>query len=985
MSEQITPMQNIDLETDLSGFSVDRIQKIPEIRSTAYIFTHKKTGAKLIHLFNQDPNNLFSVAFRTPVEDSTGVPHILEHSVLCGSKKFPSKDPFQELLKGSLQTFLNALTYPDKTVYPVSSQVEKDYYNLVDVYCDAVFNPLITESTFYQEGWHFELEEIDKPVSIKGIVYNEMKGVFSQFSTHVSRKTISSLFPDTTYFHESGGDPQFITDLTYEQFREFHSKFYHPSNSFIFLYGNLPSAKTLEFLDRNYLSGFDQLKINSRIKTQPLWKEPKEISYDAPAPKEDDGTATVVVSWIFGNSTDPVDSLSGSILSHYLLGTESSPLKRALIDSGLGEDIDDFSGFDAELVQSVFAAGLRRSKPENGRKIKELIFSTLEKEVEKGLDKELLEGALRQVEFSRREIAGGYFPYNLKLADRCYRSWIYDGDPLAHLAFEKPLEIIKKQTSEGGYFEELIRSRLIENPHHLLSVVRASSEMGEKLEFQTEKQARELAADFNENEKIRIRDLTEKLIALQKTPSPPEAVEKIPKLKKSDLPRSERVVPVKEGTCGAVQMLSHPIFTSGIVYLDIGFKMDKIPADLLPFVPIYLELMTRCGAGEYSYEQMSRRIALNTGGIDSSVTCRTKTGTENELFFASFFHGKSLEVRFEDMLKIFDDLFVAPDLSNRKQVKDILFEHRNGMASSVISSGHSYAMTDASAALVRSKYIDEMLGGITQLRFVNELLEGDSVDYVIEACKKLHYFIISRNDCVLSLTAQNPDQFFPVLEKFTEKLPVRTYEKEPVIEEIGREGELKGIEISSAVNFAARAWKIPGKEASDLGNLFLLSRNLSTGYLWDKVRVEGGAYGGMASMSVFHPVFACASYRDPNLKSTLEHFELGLEEVIEGIGQDKVDQSIVGAIGKIDSPRTPHGQGFAESMNILTGYSLEFRQKIRNSILEATTDSMRNAAQKVLTSDSWAVTVLGSSAAFDNASKQGAEFVRESLIPPKKD
>ena len=521
--------QNLQEHTEVSGFRLEKIQPIPELHSSAYIFSHIKTGAHLLHLFNDDPNNLFCAAFRTPVNDSTGVPHILEHSVLCGSKKFPLKDPFQELLKGSLQTFLNALTYPDKTVYPVSSQVERDFYNLVDVYCDAVFNPILTENTFFQEGWHFDVEDLSKPVGIKGIVYNEMKGVFSNFSSHVERKTLSALFPDTTYYYESGGEPDHITDLTYEQFKSFHSRYYHPSNSFIFLYGNLPSQKTLSFLNDNYLQNYQKITIDSAVKLQPIWDNPRSLSIEAPAPQEDNGTATVAMVWIFGQSADPVTSLAGRILTHYLLGTESSPLKRALIDSGLGEDLDDISGFDSDLVQSVFAAGLRKCKPQHSKQVEELILETLKNQVTCGLDTELLQGALRQIEFSLREITGGHFPHNLKLAERCYRSWIYGGDPLAHLAFEKPLSYIKEQySSNTSFFSDLIRVRILENPHRLLSTITASSEMGKKLAQQTEKHAAELASQFGEPEKLHYFKLTQTLLEQQKKPPSQQALGQYP-------------------------------------------------------------------------------------------------------------------------------------------------------------------------------------------------------------------------------------------------------------------------------------------------------------------------------------------------------------------------------------------------------------------------------------------------------------------------
>jgi Zn-dependent M16 (insulinase) family peptidase len=973
--------QNLNAPASLHGFKLYKVQPIPELHSTAYLFTHEQTGANVIHLFNDDPNNLFSIAFRTPVQNSTGVPHILEHSVLCGSNKFPVKDPFQELLKGSLQTFLNALTYPDKTIYPVSSQVEKDFYNLVDVYCDAVFNPLLSENTFYQEGWHFDVEDMSKPIGIKGIVYNEMKGVYSNFSSHVERRTLSALFPDTTYFFESGGDPEKIPELTYEQFRNFHARYYHPSNSFVFLYGNIPSEKSLAFLNDNYLSKFQKIKIDSEVQVQPLWSEPKSLTIEAPAPKEDDGTSTIAMVWIFGPSTDPVLMLAGRVITHYLLGTESSPLKRALIDSGLGEDLDDISGFETDLVQSVFAAGIRKSKPENTQKVKELILDTLESQVRGGLDKELLEGAIRQIEFALREVTGAHFPYNLRLAERCYRSWVYGGDPLAHLAFEAPLSIIKQEHAKGQqFFINLIRERLLENSHHLLATIVASSEMGKKLEQQTEKQSHSLTANFDSARKQACYELTQNLVDQQKKPSPAEALEKLPKLFKSDLPGKGRDIPTNIAEKAGVTIHEHPIFTSGIVYLDLGFDLRAVPQNLLPYIPIYLELLTRCGAAGMNYEQMATRTALSTGGIDSSVSCKTRIGTSDELLFYSFFHGKSLVPRFGEMLDIFKDIIIEPDLDNRKQIKDILLEERNSLNSSIISSGNYFALTRAASYLSKSRAVDEVLGGIEQLRFLDDLVENEKIDLIIKSIKELHSIIINRNAAIVSLTVDNPSSLEHQLGEFLDKLPSFQINPAQYNFPFSKKTQSLGIEISSAVNFVAKVWKLSSADPAGSGLLYLMSRNLSTGYLWDKVRVEGGAYGGSAMMSISHPIFACSSYRDPNLKSTLDHFESGLKEVVSGISQDKVDQSIIGTIGRIDMPLPPHSQGLGETMDLMLGNTPDFRQKLREAVLEADSRKVKETAQMVLGCKDTMITVLGSAAAFDAAGSQGVGFLREPLL-----
>jgi presequence protease len=980
MSQKLPPQQDITTNQLLHGFRVERVEPIAEVHATAYVFTHVKTGARVLHLYNDDPENLFSIAFRTPVHDDTGVPHILEHSVLGGSKKFPVKDPFQEMLKGSLQTFLNALTYRDKTVYPVASQVEKDFFNLVDVYCDAVFHPLLTESTFYQEGWHFEAESTAGPVGIKGIVYNEMKGVFSDFASHVARKTIAALMPDTPYAFESGGDPEHIPDLDYQGFVDFHRRYYHPSNSYIFLYGNLASGKTLQFLTETYLDGFTAAPPCSAIEPQPLWRSPRTLAFEAPAPQTDDGTATVLCSWIFGASTDPLSVLCGTVLSHYLLGMESSPLKRALVDSGLGEDLDDASGFGVEAAQSVFTAGLRKARPEDAEKIQGIILTMLGKQVDNGLNGDLLHGALRQVEFSLREVGGGHFPHHLKLADRCYNSWLYDGDPLAHLSFEKPLSAIKQHLLAGDqFFRETIRDNLLANPHRLLSVITASSQKGRELEQQTERQAVRLSADFTSADRERYANLTNALRRQQNTPASAAALASLPRLARTDLPLLGFDVPCSTGTVAGVPFFAHPIFTSDIVYFDIGFSLRAVPDDLLPYLPLYLELLRRCGAAGFSYEQMATRIALATGGIGTSSFSRTVIGTQDDLFLHAFIHGKSLLSRFGSMLRILSDLCSGPELSNSKQIKDILLEERNNLNASIINNGHQIALLLASSALSPSRGIEERLGGVSQLRFLNALIRNDAIADIIPQLTRLHALLINKNGCVVSVTADDPDALQSEIETFIHDLPGSAAERQKLSISETIQGSPRAIEISSAVNFTARAWRLHGFSPEHYGLLFLMARHLSTGYLWDKVRVEGGAYGGMAIMSIAHPIFSCASYRDPNLAATLGHFEKGLQTIASGVAKDSLDQSIIGAIGRIDQPRPPHSRGFGETIDRLCGYTPELRRRLREAVLAATPEKLTETAQMILALKESSVAVLGSVAALDGAEKEGMMFAREQL------
>jgi Zn-dependent M16 (insulinase) family peptidase len=969
----------------LGGFSIERVTGIPELRSIASVGTHLKTGARLLHLHNDDPNNLFCIAFRTPVSDNTGVPHILEHSVLAGSRKFPLKDPFKELLKGSLQTFLNALTYPDKTIYPVSSQVPSDFFNCVDVYCDAVFHPLLTRETFAQEGWHFDIADPAGPVNIKGIVYNEMKGVFSDFRSHVARRTVSQLLPDTTYSFESGGEPEHIPELTWEAFRAFHQRYYHPSNSFIILYGDIPADESCRFLNDRYLADFERYEVASRITPQTRWTAPRTIQFMAPAPAEHDGFASVILSWLCEPSTDPEAVLLGRIFDHYLFGNESSPLRRSLIDSGLGEDLEEMAGFESDLAQGIFSAGLRKTKPEHAGAIAAIVFDTLRREIEKNLDQEQLEGSLRQIEFRLREISdSGSFPYNLKLAERSLRSWLYGGDPLAHLCFEEPLSALKKRkTDDPGYFARKLKSMVLDNPHCLTTIVVASQSLGAKLENQTEAQAARLSAGFTPADRQNLHALTQRLVASQQEKASPETGVAMPRLNPADLPPENRKTPVMLGEVAGAPWFMHPLFTSGIVYLDIGFDLAALPGELLSFLPLYAELITRCGAAGLGFEEMARRISLSTGGIGSSDVCMHAVGgSADALTFKAFFHGKALPERFDEMLAIFSDLFLQPDLTDTEQINDILFEMRNDLNASVIASGHMFAVGHAAGRIEKSQFIGERTDGIHQLRFLDRLLKNKSSTDIVEAMRTVHRAIINRRGLCLSLTAENPDRFKKPLESFVAALPDGMVTVKPIAFTAQPDPTACAIEINSSVNYVARSWRVDAATPERAGEFIMMARNLSTGYLWEKIRVAGGAYGGMAMASGSHPVFSCASYRDPNLATTLNHFTAALQSLTAPVSMAEVDQGIVGTIGRIDKPQTPHARGFGESLALMSGRTPEYRQRMRAAILAMTPQILADRGRQVLDESMSASTIIGSAAAFDLAAKEGVALTREPLLPP---
>ncbi len=975
-------MTKINMNKSLHGFTVTGIEDVAEIRSQVRMFRHRKTGARVLHMHNDDPNNLFALAFRTPVWNDTGVPHILEHSVLSGSRRFPLKDPFQYLLRSSLQTFLNALTYPDKTVYPASSQVEKDFFNLFDVYCDAVFHPLLTRETFLQEGWHFAVSDMDKPIDISGIVYNEMKGVFSEFSNHVMRKTMSSLFPDTVYRHESGGEPLHITELTHEQLLDYHSRYYHPSNAYIVLYGNIPSEKSLAFLNDRYLDEFNSREVASAIEPQKPWHCPAHIEFDAPGTREDDGLATVAVNWLYGSSLDPMNRIEGKIVSRYLLDTEGSPLRRALIDSGLGEDLAEISGFESELVQNTFAAGLRKANPEACDRITETIYRVLEDQASGNFDAALLEGALRQQEFRLREVEdNGFLPYNLMLAERCFASWIYDGDPLMHLRFSGTIETLKNRlVKEPGYFESIIRERFLDNRHYLVSVVRASSKKGEELARQTRAHVGRLTKDFDSSQKARLYETTKKLSAYQSAPPSSDALASLPQLTMEDLPRKNRVTPAEETTVNGAKMYLHPLSTSGIVYLDCGFDVTGLDKQGLLLLPLLTEVLTRCGAAGYDSAQMATRISRATGGVSSSIHAEARCDGGGTPVISCMVHIKSLQERIDDAQQIVTDVLSAPKLEDPKLVKDCLYEMRNDMSNSIISNGHSYALRHAAAKLDATAWVHECTDGITQLRFLDELLVQDDMESLIVGLKSLFTSCVTQEGLFFSITAEEPRYYLTHVERIARCLPqgpgtgtASGFSQQPRL-------RIHGIEINSSVNFVARAQVLEALSPQRMANALVLSRILSTGYLWQSIRMEGGAYGGFSRYGFSQPVFCFGSYRDPHITRTLDAYDKSLQDVRRHLDAGTLQQNIMGAIGKIDTPRTPHSQGLRETLNRVRGFFPDYRQAIRDAVLSSNIERIREIAGALGDQRNGAVTVLGNRGALDAAQKENVAFQRQTLL-----
>ena len=645
INQSTFPQPTLKTGDILHGFKVLRVQIFADLRVTAYEIEHDKTGAKVLHLHSFDRENLYAIGFRTPPADSTGLPHILEHSVLAGSEKYPLKDVFKELMRSTLQTFINAFTYPDKTIYPAASQIKADFYNLARVYTDLVLKPRLLKETLSQEGHHLELAtpgDLESPLIISGIVYNEMKGAYSSPDSLMFKVIQENLYPDSVYAFDSGGDPDVIPTLTYEKFKKFHRTYYSPTNARFFLYGNIPTAEHLQFLEGE-LAGFNRVKVDSAIHSQPRLTKPRSVRGKYPVGKDEslDHKAMVNIAWMLTENCDYETALFLEIISGLLVGSAASPLRKALINSGLGEDLTPTSGMESDLKQLLFCAGLRNTKNADVKKIEKLIFDTLRNIVAYGFDSELIEGILHQVEFHGKEIVRGSYPYGISLMGHVFQTWLYDGDPLIGLDFPKTIEDIRKRwTADPQIFQKMTKEWLVDNPHRLLAVMEPDPDFSSKKDKIFQKKMKKLKSSLTKEELTKIDVQARKLKAYQSEADTPEAAAMLPKLKLEDIPRAIETIPTQKSTLETVQTLTHDLFTNGIAYVDLVFDLGHIPEELQPYLPLLGKMTTGMGAAGFSYEEMAKRIALKMGGfgydLSAGFTADAKSKLSENGFFFQF-------------------------------------------------------------------------------------------------------------------------------------------------------------------------------------------------------------------------------------------------------------------------------------------------------------------------------------------------------------
>lgn len=936
---------------ELNAYEILEERWIEDVKSTGVILRHKKSGARVALLSNQDDNKVFYIGFRTAPEDETGVPHIIEHTVLCGSEKFPLKDPFVELVKGSLNTFLNAMTYPDKTVYPIASCNDRDFQNLMDVYLDAVFHPNITkyEEIFKQEGWHYELESEDAPITINGVVYNEMKGAYSSPEEVLQNQIFKSLFPDNTYSQDSGGNPLHIPELTYERYLEFYHRLYHPSNAYIYLYGDMDMAEKLDWMDREYLSHYDYLEVHSEIpKQEPFSKTVERCeTYSIASDDSEENATYLAYNRVIEDSLNREYYQAFDVLDYALVSAPGAPLRQALIDAGIGEDV--YGGYDSGYCQPVFSVIAKNANGEDRERFEEIIEETLEKLVREGINKESLLAGINSSEFRFREADFGQFPKGLLYGLNCLDSWLFDDmAPFIHLECLDTFAFLKEQV-QTDYFEKLIERYLLKNTHGSMVVV--SPQRG-KNDGEEEELARRLEAYKNSLSPEEIRKLiadTKHLKEYQEEPTSEEDLRKLPMLSREDI--RKEIIPLsnEELTLNDMKVLLHDIDTNGIDYVNLLFDAEDIPMEDVGYLGMLGTILGYVDTEHYSYGDLSNAINIYTGGISSSANLfpnsvdREKLGVKYEVRI------KVLAENLEQALMLTDEILMTSKLDNVKRLGELVAQTKARLQVMLSNSGNSVAtMRGLSHMSKYGKYQDE-LRGVAFYRSVCEMerLLKEDPKAVTDKLKRICARLFARRRMMISFTArkENYNEARTMLEAHLGKLPEGTVVGERTQVSFVRENE--GFTDASQIQYVVRCGNFVNHGFSYTGVLRILKVILSYDYLWINVRVKGGAYGCSGNF-LRNGETSFSSYRDPNLEKTNEVYE-GIPQYLREFYPDERDMTkyIIGTFGVMDTPMYPEAKGTRSLAAYLGGLTEEMLQRERDEVLGATAEDVRALADLV--------------------------------------
>ncbi|MCI9190796.1 MAG: insulinase family protein [Lachnospiraceae bacterium] len=930
---------------ELTNYEVIEKREIADINSMAILCRHKKTGARVALVSNDDDNKVFYIGFRTTPKDSTGVAHILEHSVLCGSKEFPIKDPFIELAKGSLNTFLNAVTYPDHTVYPVASCNDKDFQNLMHVYLDAVFYPNIyrNEAIFRQEGWHYELDE-NGELSYNGVVYNEMKGAFSSPDSVLFREITTALYPHTTYGCESGGDPKVIPELTYEQFLDFHRTYYHPSNSYIYLYGNMDMAEKLNFIDEHYLSAYDALKVDSEVSTEPAFDAPVRRVREFPISEGENVDENTYLAWNLsvGDTLDRELYVAFQILDYVLCTVPGAPLKKALIDKGIGKDV--YSMYDNDLKQPCFSVVAKGTSADREEEFKDTIREVLEGIVRDGFDRKALLAAINHFEFKYREADFGSFPKGLMYGLNALSSWMYDdARPFIHIEANDTYAKLRQRVEEG-YFEALVKKYLLDNTHAAMVILQPKEGLAKAEEDALRAALAEKKAQMSQEELTEIRNTMEALDAFRENEDTPEDLARIPLLNREDMKREAAPLYNEERTLAGIPALYHNVFTNGIGYLRLMFRVKDVPAEYFPYIGILQNVFCHVDTAHYTYAELSNEINLAAGEI--SVACNNYVNVQDpEQDMATMeISTKALYDNLDRAMELMEELILTSHVQDTKRLKEILAENNSRLQEYMLAAGHSVAISRALSYGDARYALNEELAGISQYRLTSALEKEyeDKKELLAQRLETLCRMIFRPENLLIDFTGDEKafESLEPAVAKLKEKLYTCEVKKEKYVPEVSKKNE--GFMTPGQVQYVCRAGNFMKKGLPYRGALKVLNVMMGYEYLWTNIRVKGGAYGCMCGFGRTGDCYF-VSYRDPNLGQTIEVYE-NAADFIENYdaGERTMTQYIIGTFSQLDMPLTAAGKGRRSREAYFRGITLDMIQKERNEVMDATPEDIRS-------------------------------------------
>jgi presequence protease len=933
---------------NLSGWTIKRVKKIEGNDIVFVELEHLKTGARYIHLDSKDDNNVFCVCFKTVPYDSTGIAHILEHTVLTGSKKYPFKDPFFLMMKRSLKTFMNAFTSSDWTAYPFATQNKKDFYNLMSIYLDAVFHPNLARENFNQEGWRYEFENED--LAYKGVVYNEMKGAMSQAERVVVEEEKKALFKESPYKWNSGGDPKEIVNLKHEDLVSFHGKYYHPSNAYFFSYGSLKLSGHLEFIEKNIMGDYAKEMIDSEINPEP--RRSKRESGTASFPADRDGNEKkhqALIAWLMPDITDAHEVLALDILDDILLGNPASPLRKALIESRLGSDLVDESGYNTEFRDTMFTVGLKDISQADAHKVKELIFDALSSLVKTGIDKELASSALHKLEIDRKEISNHPYPYGLRLWLDLVGPWIHGGDVLDDMNIDQALQRIKKAAEEGQFFETLIKKYFLQNEHQVFLTLdpdydQLTQEM-EKMKNELKEKQKNLSGD-QENE---IKEDAQKLLDLQDRE---EDLKLLPTLEIKDIKKT--IKQEKSDVFNNLRLYEKP--TNGLSYFNIVFDLKGIDEKYLPLIPTFCHILNRIGTKKHGYVELIRLIEKQTGGVDFFPVVNHDLHEENKTALAIVAGFKCLDEDAGDCLDIVKEIISDYDFKELEQIEISLKDSQSGMESSVIEYGHSLAFSLASSSLDRADAINESWNGITQLSWLKKMnrdMDNAKLEKIRTDLMHVAGFLFQKGKTESAIIGEKKTirKSAVKLKSIIDSLPER---KVYFNWEDGMKARniFKGVDYSSSVSFVAASKSVPDIRSAEAPALLVLSKLLGLDYLHKEIREKNGAYGCYARYDFVKGVLGFFSYRDPHIVSTLKTY-LGAGDYIAKAVLDKkaITEAVLQICSEIDKPLAPAESAEHDFMQKYTGLSFEMLQDFREKIIAVSVAEVRTVAQKYLSAD----------------------------------